>query len=116
MRPQPHFYDERQIEQLLAAAGRMAVARAAAKCPALASVRASPHTIRHTTAMHMLQSGADLSAIAMWLGHESIQTTHQYMDADLESKRQALACLKSPRIRQPRRTPVKPLMRFLEEL
>ena len=95
---------------------RLAVIRATAQCPALASVRVSPHTIRHTTAMHLLQSGVDLSVIAMWLGHESIQTTHQYLDADLESKRQALACLKPPRIRQSRRTRVKPLMRFLEEL
>ena len=95
---------------------RLAVARAAAKCPALVSARVSPHTIRHTTAMHMLQSGVDLSVIAMWLGHESIQTTHQYLDADLESKRQALACLKPPRIRQPHSSPVRPLMRFLEEL
>ena len=54
----------------------------------------SPHTIRHTTAMHLLQSGVDLSVIAMWLGHETTQTTHQYLDADLETKKRALACLK----------------------
>jgi site-specific recombinase XerD len=64
----------------------------------------------------MLQSGVDLAGIAMWLGHESLQTTHQYLDADLESKRQALAYLKPPRVRQQRRSPTKPLMRFLEEL
>jgi site-specific recombinase XerD len=95
---------------------RLAVARAAAKQPSLRSVRVSPHTIRHTTAMHMLQSGADLAGIAMWLGHESIQTTHKYLDADLESKRQALACLEPPRIRRKRRSAAKPLMRFLKEL
>jgi site-specific recombinase XerC len=64
----------------------------------------------------MLQSGADLAGIAMWLGHESIQTTHKYLDADLESKRQALACLEPPRIRRKRRSAAKPLMRFLKEL
>jgi integrase/recombinase XerD len=95
---------------------RLAVTRAAAKCPALVSARVSPHTIRHTTAMHLLQSGVDLSVIAMWLGHESIQTTHQYLDADLESKRQAMSYLKPPQVRQPRRTPAKPLIRFLDEL
>ena len=95
---------------------RLATARAAAKQPALRSIRVSPHIIRHTTAMHMLQSGADLAGIAMWLGHESIQTTHQYVDADLESKRQALACLEPPRIRRQRRSAAKPLMRFLKEL
>lgn len=66
---------------------RQAVARAAKRDPSLHKHRVSPHTIRHTTAMHLLQSGVDLSVIAMWLGHESIQTTHQYLQADLESKR-----------------------------
>ena len=50
---------------------RLAVTRASAKHPALKSVRVSPHTIRHTTAMHLLQSDVDLSMIAMWLGHET---------------------------------------------
>jgi integrase/recombinase XerD len=95
---------------------RLAVARAAAKHPALRSARVSPHTIRHTTAMHLLQSGVDLSTIAMWLGHESVQTTHQYMAADLESKRQALSFLEPSRVRKQRRIPTKPLMQFLEQL
>jgi len=95
---------------------RLAVTRASAKHPALKSVRVSPHTIRHTTAMHLLQSGVDLSMIAMWLGHESIQTTHQYLDADLESKREALKYLESPHPRRKRAAPAKPLIRFLEEL
>jgi site-specific recombinase XerD len=95
---------------------RLAVARAATKHPALLSARISPHTIRHTTAMHLLQSGVDLSVIAMWLGHEGIQTTHQYLDADLEAKRKALAYLQAPHVRQPRRTPPTPLMHFLKGL
>ena len=53
----------------------------------------TPHTIRHTTAMHLLQSGVDLSLIALWLGHEQIETTHQYMNANLEIKEAALASL-----------------------
>jgi site-specific recombinase XerD len=95
---------------------RLAVARASTKHPDLKSVHVSPHTIRHTTAMHLLQSGVDLSMIAMWLGHESIQTTHQYLDADLESKREALKYLEPPRTRQKRSSPTKPLMRFLDGL
>ena len=95
---------------------RLAVTRAAANPPALKLGRVSPHTIRHTTAMHLLQSGVDLSTIAMWLGHESIQTTHQYLDADLESKREALARLDAPRVRRQRCAQVKPLMQFLKEL
>jgi site-specific recombinase XerD len=55
----------------------------------------APH-FRHTTAMHLLQAGVDLSVIAMWLGHESIVTTHQYLEADLQMKENALAKLQSP--------------------
>jgi integrase/recombinase XerD len=95
---------------------RLAVTNASAKHPGLQSIRVSPHTIRHTTAMHLLQSGVDLSVIAMWLGHESIQTTHQYLDADLETKREALEYLEPPRLRRQRPSPTKPLMRFLEDL
>ncbi len=95
---------------------QLAVTRAAERHPALQSARVSPHTIRHTTATHLLQSGVDLSAIAMWLGHENIQTTHQYLAADLESKREALSHLEPPSVRKQRRTSAKPLMKFLDEL
>ena len=47
--------------------------------------------MRHTTAMHLLQSGVDLNMIRCWLGHVSCDTTHQYADADLDMKREALA-------------------------
>ena len=95
---------------------RQAKAMAAAKNPFLSKCRVTPHIIRHTTAMHMLQSNTDLSVIAMWLGHESIQTTHQYLQADLQSKRKALASLKPPRAPRARRVPAKSLMQFLEDL
>ena len=49
--------------------------------------------MRHTTAMHLLQSGVDLTVIALWLGHEKLETTHQYMAADIEMKKEALAKL-----------------------
>ncbi|HFE39349.1 MAG TPA: integrase [Gammaproteobacteria bacterium] len=50
-------------------------------------------TIRHTTALHLLESGVALSVIALWLGHEQIETTHQYMEANLEMKKSALNAL-----------------------
>jgi site-specific recombinase XerD len=95
---------------------RLAVKRAVSEHPAMQSTRISPHTIRHTTAMHLLQSGVDLSVIAMWLGHETTQTTHQYLDADLESKKRALACLNPPRVRRPPRSRADDIVQFLKGL
>jgi site-specific recombinase XerD len=65
---------------------RQAVHTAAVKCPSLVKKRVCPHVLRHTTAMHLLQSGVDISVIALWLGHESIETTHGYIEADLATK------------------------------
>ena len=93
-----------------------AVAAAAESHPSLLDRKISPHTIRHTTAMHLLQSGVDLSVIAMWLGHERIQTTHQYLEADLEAKKRALKTLDAPRLPRARRALAEPLMQFLEGL
>ena len=95
---------------------RRAVEIAAVKDSSLLKCRISPHIIRHTTAIHLLQSGVDLSVIAMWLGHESIQTTHQYLKADLESKKKTLKSLESPQLPRKRRIVKKSLIRFLEGL
>jgi site-specific recombinase XerD len=73
-----------------------AVATATKVYPELANRSISPHTIRHTTAMHLLQAGVDISVIALWLGHESPVTTHQYVEADLAMKERALAKLHEP--------------------
>ena len=70
---------------------QLAVQRGAVTCPSLSSKRISPHTLRHSTAMHLLQSGVDITVIALWLGHESIETTHGYIEADLVMKQKALA-------------------------
>ena len=70
-----------------------AIQRAVAACPSLATKNITPHVIRHTTAMHLLQAGVDIATIALWLGHESIETTHMYLQADLAMKEQALAKL-----------------------
>lgn len=100
------------VEQRL----RVVLELAAKKDSTLSNLHLSPHTIRHTTAMHLLQSGVDLSVIAMWLGHEDIETTHQYLDADLETKRRALGRLPSPELRQPKRTGQPRLVEFLRRL
>lgn len=69
---------------------QQAVKRASGTCPTLASKRVTPHVLRHTTAMHLMQSGVDITVIALWLGHESIETTHKYIEADLATKERAL--------------------------
>lgn len=66
------------------------VAEAAKVCPSLFKRKISPHTWRHTTAMHLLQSNVDLSMIRSWLGHASIETTNCYIEIDLEMKRKTL--------------------------
>ena len=67
------------------------VSRAAAVLPTLKHKRIHPHSLRHSTAVHLLKSGVDLSTIAHWLGHTSINTTHKYVTIDLEAKRAAIA-------------------------
>jgi site-specific recombinase XerD len=67
------------------------VAKAASQQPSLKQKRLHPHSVRHSTAVHLLRSGVDLSTIAHWLGHASINTTNKYTAIDLEAKREALA-------------------------
>jgi integrase/recombinase XerD len=93
-----------------------AVAQAVHVCPSLRKRRVSPHVFRHTTAMHLLQSGLDLAAIALWLGHESPVTTHQYLEADLEMKKKILSHLPSPKIKPVLFRPKDELLAFLEAL
>jgi integrase/recombinase XerD len=66
-------------------------ARAVKKVPSLETKRVSPHTIRHTTATHLLRSGVDINTIRAWLGHVSLETTNVYAEVDLEMKAKALA-------------------------
>lgn len=67
------------------------VAIAREHCPSLQNRSVSPHVLRHTAAMELLQAGVDITVIALWLGHESIETTHVYLEADLTMKEKILA-------------------------
>ena len=93
------------------------VALACAGCASLQSKRVSPHVLRHTAAMELLQAGVDCSVIALWLGHESIETTQTYLHAHLELKEAALGKLKPyERQRAKRFQPNDRLLEFLNAL
>lgn len=100
------------------AAQRLALAVSAATpaMPSLGDHRISPHTIRHTTAMHLLQSGESIEGIALWLGHESPTTTHQYTQANLAMKERTLAKLKDPATQSGRFQASDSLLDFLKKL
>ena len=95
---------------------RLAVVRAADQQPSILKKQVSPHTLRHTTAMHLLQSGVPFNVIALWLGHESTTTTHRYVEADLAMKQKALARLEAPDTKMRRFRAPDSLMRFLQTL
>jgi integrase/recombinase XerD len=91
--------------------------RVAKQIPAMASKRISPHSIRHTSATHLLRAGVDINTIRAWLGHVSLDTTNIYAETDLEMKAKALACceVKSPK-RKKRWRHDAGLMAFLKSL
>ena len=92
------------------------VAQACQTCPSLAQKHVTPHVLRHTTAMELLQAGVERSVIALWLGHESIQTTQIYLDANLQMKQSALDKVE-PHLRRPGRfRPDDQLLAFLKAL
>ena len=94
----------------------LAVGKASVDQPSLRTKRVSPHTLRHTTAMHLLQSGVPFNVIALWLGHESTNTTHRYVEANLGMKEKALARLEAPDIKLKRFRASDDLMTFLRTL
>jgi integrase/recombinase XerD len=99
---------ERLVAKHVSAAKRL--------CLSLANKRVTPHTLRHTAAMKLLQSGVDRSVIALWLGHESIDTTQMYPHADLALKEKALARISSSGIAPGRYRPDDRLLTYLEGL
>ena len=86
------------------------------RCPQLRGRHITSHTFRHATAMHSLQSGVDITVIALLLGHESPVTTHGYVEADLAMKEQALKAVAAPTTRRSRFKPADALLKFLESL
>ncbi|WP_232455409.1 tyrosine-type recombinase/integrase [Burkholderia ubonensis] len=95
---------------------KRAVQGASQQFPELARRRISPHVARHSVAMHMLQSGVDITVIALWLGHESPVTTHRYVEADLQMKDRALQALQPPSHKPLRYRPKDDVLRFLQDL
>lgn len=89
---------------------------ASRSCPSLVGKRVSPHVLRHSTAMELLQHGVDQAVIALWLGHESVETTQVYMHADLRLKEKALARMTAPASNPARYRPDDELLAFLESL
>ena len=86
--------------------------------PNIGKKHISPHCMRHTTAMHLLQSGIDLNTIRLWLGHVSIETTNVYVEADLKMKREALskAQMTIPALSSKKWKPKKDVLDFLENM
>jgi site-specific recombinase XerD len=100
------------IERLIA----KYAAAAARTCASLKRKKVSPHVLRHSAAMDLLQNGVDRSVIALWLGHESVETTHMYLHADMRLKEQALSRTLPLGTRPGRFRPGDKLLAFLESL
>jgi len=92
------------------------VATATALCPSLKKKRVSPHVLRHTTAMDLLQEGIEPVTIALWLGHESVETTQIYLDANLALKQAILDKTTPPEGKPGRYRPDDRLLAFLKGL
>lgn len=92
------------------------VATAARTCPSLKVKKVTPHTLRHGAAMALLRRGLDLTVIALWLGHESTETTQVHLHADMRIKERALAHATPSGLTPKRFRPPDPLLAFLEGL
>ena len=92
------------------------VATAAQRCPLLKDKNVTPHTLRHTAAMQLLHAGIDTTVIALWLGHERVDTTRIYLHADLALKEKALARTTPPDTTPGRYQPPDALLNFLQQL
>jgi integrase/recombinase XerD len=95
---------------------QQAVQQASQKCSSLKEITVTPHMVRHSTATHLLQSGVDIAVIALWLGHESIETTHVYLEADLTTKERALQKLSPAGKKEPRYKADDKVLAFLAAL
>ena len=89
---------------------------AARTCPSIGTKRITPHTLRHSTAMDLLHHGVDQAVIALWLGHQNVETTQVYIHADMRLKEKALARVAAPTTPPGRYRPDDQLLAFLEGL
>ena len=92
------------------------VATAARTCPSLETKKITPHVLRHTAAMELVQAGVDRSVIALWLGHESLETTQMYLHADMSMKEKAMSRTTPVGTKITRYRPDDDLMTFLQSL
>ena len=92
------------------------VLMASRKCPSVKKKRITPHVLRHSAAMQLLQNGVDRTVIALWLGHESVETTQMYIHADIQLKEKAMARTRSVKLPPGRYRPDDKLLAFLEAL
>jgi integrase/recombinase XerD len=106
------FLSRDGVEYLLA----KHAAVASQKCPSIQKKRISPHVLRHTAAMELLQHGVDTTVIALWLGHESPETTQIYVQVNLKMKEKALAKTTSVNVKLRRYRPSDQLLAFLKSL
>jgi len=107
-----HRLSRDAVEQIV----RTHVIVAAGKCPSLKKKRVTPHVLRHSAAMQLLQNGVDRTVIALWLGHESVETTQMYIHADIQLKEKAMARTRPVKAPPGRYRPDDKLLAFLEAL
>ena len=112
----PNARGTRLSRDALEAVVRRHTLAAARSCPSLAGKRVSPHVLRHSTAMDLLHHGVDQTVIALWLGHESVETTQVYVHADMRLKEKALARVAALDSKSARYRPDDALLAFLEAL
>jgi integrase/recombinase XerD len=108
--------DERLSRDAVERIVRKYVTAAASQCPSLRKKRVTPHVLRHSAAMQLLQNGVDRTVIALWLGHESVETTQMYIHADIQLKEKAMARTKPVTAPPGRYRPDSDLLAFLEAL
>ena len=119
-RPDDPLFPARRSRKISRGAVRRLVAKhaitAAATCPAIAGKNVTPHTLRHSCAMSLLAQGVDTAVIALWLGHERVETTQIYVHADMSIKERALARTAPPNTTPGRYQPADSLLAFLTGL
>lgn len=112
----PSIRGERMSRDALEHLVRKHCLTASRTCPSIGTKRVTPHTLRHSTAMDLLHHGVDPAVIALWLGHENVETTQIYVHADMRMKEKALARVASTTTPSSRFRPDDKLLAFLEGL